>query len=252
MSLSVNLAGMELNNPSSRYGYLEIDDIDGWFNSPATKQTQNARVNADGDFPAPVFYESRFITLSGALAANSAPERWTGSNMLAALLNGGEKKLIIRIDGLAQWAMVQHNGQPEIDVVANRLINYQLNLKATDPYKYGGHNNFSVALGSAVDVFHRGTVSAWPIVTVSGSAPAGYALSLNGRLVRITEPLVSGSTHTLNMRTGVLKVAGTRVYGRIEVAEYWSVPPGETSAANTAPVSTGSGTVQFDFDDTYI
>lgn len=252
MSLSVNLAGMELNNPSSRYGYLEIDDIDGWFNAPATKQAQNARVNADGDFPAPVYYESRFITLSGALAAKSAPERWTGSNMLASLLNGGEKKLVIEIDGLAQWAMVQRNGQPEIDVVANRLINYQLNLKATDPYKYGKSNLFTVALGSAVNLFHRGTANAWPNVTVSGSAPAGYAVSLDGRLVRITEPLVSGSPHTLNMRTGVLKVAGTRVYGRIEVADYWSVPPGEPMAANTAPVTTGSGTVQFDFYDTYI
>ena len=252
MSLSVNIAGVDLNNPYSRYGHLEVDEIDGWFNAPAIKQKEDARVNADGDVPAPVYYESRYITISGALASKTPQDRWICSDMIQSLLNGEEKKLVIEVDGVARWAMVQPNGQPEIDVVAHRLVNYQLSLKATDPYKYGGPQSFSAAVGSTVDVFHRGTVPAWPIITVTGSLPGGYELILGGHTVQVTKSLATGSTHTLDMRTGILRENGSRVYGSIGIAEYFTVAPGDRQPFYSVPSTTGSGTATVRLNDTYI
>src|SRR5690606_7429585 len=110
----------------------------------------------------------------------------------------------------------------------------------------------SVALGTSVSVFQRGTVPAWPVVTVTGSAPGGYAVSLGGRLVRVTAPLVSGSPHTLDMRTGILRAGGSRVYMGIAEAEYFAVPPGSPRTFVTSINTTGSATVSISLNDTYI
>ncbi|WP_461634503.1 hypothetical protein [Glutamicibacter soli] len=251
MSLSVILDGTELNDPNSRFGYLEVDDIDGWFNAPAAKQKQSARENADGDYPAPTYYESRFITISGALAAAAAESRWTWTDYLNGLLNRGKKQLAIRIDGQTQWAMVERTAQPEIDVVANRLIEYQIQLKATDPYKYGAAYSPQNPVGEPMDVHQYGNTPAWPEATVTGSFPEGYELTLNGQLVQVTRPLASGKTHTLNMRTGILRENGTRIYGGIGIAEYLTIKPGAKQNFY-AVASSGTGNVKLGYRDTYI
>lgn len=250
--LSVILGGVELNDPSSPWGYLEIDDIDGWWNSPAAKQDQNSRVNQDGDYPAETYYESRFITLGGALAATSASAKWAGYEMISGLLDQGERKLTINADGNTRWAIVGRNGQPEIDVVANRLIEYQMTLKATDPYKYGEPREESGAVGTAIDLFHRGNATVWPVITVTGSMPGGYELTLGGRLVEVIKPLASGSTHTIDMRTGILKENGDRAMKVFGIAEYFGIKPGAVQSFWSTPRTSGSGSVKINFNDTYI
>lgn len=234
-----------------RAGQWVVEELDGWYEPPAPKGATAERVNGHGEIDVQDYYSARTPTVSGILFHKGRGQAVTAMERLSAHMTLEAKKLVVTDAGLSRWANAKLAGLDWTEVTRG-TIRFQARFKCVDPFKYGASNSFSVALGSAVTVFHRGTVPAWPVVTVTGSAPGGYAVSLGGRLVRVVAPLVSGSPHTLDMRTGILRAGGVRVHSAITVAEYWSVPPGVGSVANTAPVTTGTATVRFDFYDTYI
>lgn len=245
------LIGDHALHGEDRAGQWIVEELEGWYEPPNPKGATADRINGHGEIDVLDYYAARTPTVSGILLHNGRGQAVTAMEQLSAHIGLDLKKLSVIDSGLSRWAYAKFSGLDWTEVTRN-AVRFQARFKCVDPFKYGGSNSFSVALGSAVSVFHRGTVPAWPVVTVTGSAPGGYAVSLNGRVVRVVAPLVSGSPHTLDMRTGILRVAGTRVHSAISLAEYWSVNPGLSQIANTAPVTTGSGTVKFDFYDTYI
>lgn len=247
----VTLDGFPLSGVT-RDGIWKVNSLAGWSERPPVKQDEQPRTNGDGSIKTPVFYGNRLITINGRLFTKNHEYLHQAEGVLNALGHRGGVKLLVGGHGPAQWATVDPRDSPTLSVVSGNFLQFQIPLEAIDPFKYGASNSFSADLGSTVTVFQRGTVPAWPVVTVTGSAPGGYTLSLGGGLVRVIAPLVSGTPHTLDMRSGVLRVGGSRVHSAITAAEYWSVKPGAQQTANTAPVTTGSGTVKFDFYDTYI
>lgn len=248
----VTLDGYPLTGVTRDGVWKRLGEIEGWWDSPPPRRQRADRTNGDGSFRTPIEYGNRLITYEGRVISKNHDYLHQAAGILTALGHRGKTKFLVQGHGPTQWAMVDPRDSVKTSFETDSYLQFQIPLEAIDPFKYGAANSFSVALGSAVNVFHRGTVPAWPVVTVTGSAPGGYAVSLGGRLIRVTAPLVSGTPHTLDMRTGILRVGGSRVHSAITVAEYWSVKPGARQAANTAPVTTGSGTVKFDFYDTYI
>lgn len=89
------------------------------------------------------------------------------------------------------------------------------------------------------------------MVTVSGSSPGGYEMSIGDHLVQVIAPLVSGKPHVVNMRTGRLTVDGDRVYGGFGICELFSVSPGLAQSFYPLAVG-GSATFKVEFNDTYI
>lgn len=246
----VSLDGQVLHG-HDRFGWWQVNTIDGWDETPPEKSTPSDVVNGHGSIPVPVYYGPRTVTLKGRLIAKSHELAVDAKRRLSALLQESGELVVVDGGGVALSAQASR-GRITPGPVKGRWLPFDMELKFPDPFKYGASRSFNVALGSAVTVYQRGYFGAWPIITVTGSAPGGYAVSLGGRLVRVVAPLVSGSPHTLDMRTGILRAGGVRVHAGITVAEYWTVPPGIRSVVGTAPVTTGTATVAVSFKDTYI
>lgn len=249
--LSLILDGVELNNPAGRYGYLEVDGIDGWWKAPSRKTRDEARPNADGDYDSIDHYEARYVDIKGAFVAKNDGSRWAGADQLTALLSRGPALLIIRIDGQAQWARVKLVDF-EGEWTAPRLYEYGLKVKAVDPRKYGGTEIFSVSAGaSAVSVFHRGTYPASAVVSISGSMPGGYRLTKGGKVVSVDAAL-GAAVHELDLRTGILRIGGSVVEGGVNRFEWDTIAPGLGQGITLTPQTTGTGTAGIEVTDTYI
>jgi len=249
-SKQVSLDGQVLHG-HDRYGWWQVNKIEGWDETPPEKSTQSDVVNGHGAIAVPVYYGSRTVTITGRLIAKNHELAVDAKRMLAALLQESGDFVVFSDGGVALSARA-FRGRITPGPVAGRWLTFDMELRFPDPFRYGAARTFSVALGTSVSVYQRGYFGAWPVLTVTGTAPGGYAVSLDGRLVRITAPLVSGSPHTLDMRTGVLRAGGSRVYSGIAEAEYFSIPPGSPSTFVTSINTTGSATVAISLNDTFI
>lgn len=249
----VSIDGQPLSG-NDRNGSWKINNpIAGWWETPAPRRDVSEHINADGDIPTSIYYGPREVTLNGRVISSNHDYLHQAASMINAIGFRGNKKLYVQGHGPSQWAMVDPRPGSRIraEFVSDRMLRFEIPLEAVDPFKYGESRSFSAAVGSSVDVFHRGTVPAWPVATVTGSLPSGYSLSLGGRTVTVTKSLASGSTHTVDMRTGILRENGSRVYGSLGVAKYFTVKPGSRQSFSSS-TSTGSGTVTLRFNDTYI
>lgn len=234
-----------------RAGQWVVEELEGWYEPPAPKGATAERVNGHGEIDLIDYYAARTPTVSGILFHKGRGQAVTAMEQLSAHIGLDSQKLSVIDAGLSRWANAKLAGLDWTEVTRG-TIRFQARFKCVDPFKYGAVRSFNSTLGVGVEVFHRGTVPAYPVLTVTGSAPGGYAVSLGGRLVRVTAPLVSGSPHTLDMRTGILRAGGSRVYMGLAEAEYFTVPAGLPSVLVSSLNTTGSGTIQADFYDTYI
>lgn len=247
----VSLDGFPLTGITREGVWKRLDEIEGWMESPEIKSDRADRVNGDGVVQSEIFYQSRLITYSGRVISKNHGYLHEAANRLVALPGRGKKKFVVDGHGPTQWAMVDPRGKVKLNFATDTYLSFQIPLEATDPFKYGVKRSYRTAVGTPVDVFHSGSMPAWPVATVNGSFQQGYELTLNGQLVQITRPLTSGKTHTVDMRTGILRENGTRVYGSVGIAEYLTVEPGRKQNFY-AVANTGSGNVTLDVYDTYI
>lgn len=248
----VSLDGFALTGPTREGMWKRLDEFEGWFDSPEPRRDSVSRVNGDGIIRSNVYFESRLLTFKGRVTSRNHDYLHEAANRIAALPGRGNKKLVVDGHGPTQWAMVDPRGKVTVAFPMDSRMEFQIPLEAVDSFKYGDSRSFNGSIGTAFDVFHRGTVPAWPIITVTGSLPGGYELTLGGQLVQVTKGLASGSTHTIDMRTGILRENGSRVYGSIGIAEYFTVDPGLPQSFYSVASTTGSGTATVRFYDTYI
>lgn len=174
------------------------------------------------------------------------------ANYLAATLAVGTGVLLVRGHGIDQWAWVKLAGSIRSKPATGNYLEWQINLKAIDPYKYGELRSFSAPTGVSFDVYHRGTVSAWPILTITGDMPDGYKVSLGGKSIEVSRPISAGQTHTIDTRTGLLRVNGSVVSGGVGDNDMFKIAPGEPQSINSLSLGSGSGTVQVNVRDTFV
>lgn len=248
MSKSVTLDGQIIHG-LDRFGSWRVLGMEGWDETPAEKTNSEARPLDDGDYEAEVFYGPRLVTLNGRLAARNPNLAFDARERLTALLHTPGTFQVDQM-GLPRWATARR-GRIKPGQIKGRYLPFQMELRFIDPRKFGGAQSFSGPVGSAFDVYQRGKFEATPIVTVTGSFSAGYDLQLNGRLVSITKSLASGSTHTIDMRTGILRQNGAVIAGGFSYSELLKVNPGTAQSFYTVAAS-GSGTVRLDYRDTYM
>lgn len=237
---------------TDRYGDWQIGSVEGLFDSPDRKQDNDSRPLADGDYDAPEFYERRDITIEGRLMASSHEMMHEAINWLKSMLANRSGTMFIRGHGPEQWASVKLAGAVRCRALTDTYMTWQLRLKAIDPYLYGEKTSFSGAVGTAFDVYQRGTVPAWPFITVTGSMPGGYEVMIGGQLVEVTRALTSGNPHTIDTRTGILRVNGSVAINGLGIAELFRVNSGMPQSVYAVAKSTGTGTVKVDVTDTYI
>ena len=250
MANLVTLDGHPLTGQQREGSWKVNTPLEGWFGRPQPKSRMEPNVNSDGMQATPVEYGSRLITINGRVISRNHGYLHEASNLISALAFRGGAILQVSGHGPTQWAKVDPRSEVETIFVTDTYLRFQIPLEAPDPFKYGKKRTESFPLGSSGQVMHRGSVPAWPVVTVTGSAPGGYTLTRAGRDVTVTAPLVSGQPHTLDMRTGVLRAGGSRVYGAISTAQYWTVAPGLRQTVTAT--GTGTATVRVDVYDTWI
>lgn len=249
----VTVDGRQLNS-SDRYGEWKILDWDGWADSPDRKQKSEPRPLADGDYDSDEFFDVREITITGRLKAKSHEMAHEAENWLKAMLLNGSATMLVRGHGPDQHATVKLAGgiKCKIEPGTDDYMKWQIRLKANDPYKYGDKQSFSGAVGTAFDVYQRGTVPAWTFITATGSMPNGYEISLGTQLIQVTRAVTAGNPHTIDTRTGILRVNGVVVAGAMGIAELFQVQPGLPQSVYALAPVTGTGTFKFDVTDTYI
>ena len=248
MSKSVTLAGQILHG-SDRFGLWRIHSLEGWKETPSEKSNTEARALADGDYDAEVFYASRLVTVNGRLSAINSESAFMASERLSSLLRAPS---LFSVDqfGMMRWGTARR-GRIAPGAIRGRHLPFQLELRFNDPYKYGAKVAFSGAVGTAFDVHQRGTTPAWPLITVTGSMPGGYEVMIGGQLIEVTRALTTGNPHTIDTRTGILRVNGAVVVGGLGIAELFRIQPGLPQSVYSVPKTTGTGTVKLDITDTY-
>lgn len=245
----VTLDGLTLSG-RTREGLWKVQTpMPGWFNRPSPKTRSEPRVRGDGGFRTPVEYGSRQITINGLVESSNHDYLHQAVEQINAAGFRGSANLLVAGHGATQWATVDPRPGSEIDTefLTDRMLRFQIPLEAIDPFKYGEEHTELGTPGSPASLFHRGTVPAWPVVTVSGASASGYLLTLNGRTVTVTRSLVSGSPHTLDFRTGILRIGGAVVAGGIGAASFGPIPPGLPRL-----MTTNAGAISVKYFDTFI
>lgn len=247
----VTLDGYPLSGVT-REGIWKINSLAGWRERPAVKRNNESRTAGDGSYKTPVFYENRLITINGRLFSKNHEYLHQAEGILNALGHRGGAKLLVEGHGPTQWATVDPRGIPELNIVTGTFLQFQIPLEAIDPFKYGESYSVAGAVGSAASLYHRGTVPAWPVVTVTGSSAGGYNLWIKGKVVSITAPLTS-TPHVVDYRTGIVRIGGAVARGVLSNAQFEPVNPGLPQAM-TATARTSGGVVNFTarYNDTFI
>lgn len=252
MTELVTIDGFPLTGDTREGVWKRLGEIEGWFSSPDVKRNRAPRPRGPGSFRTKVEYDNRLITYNGRVTSKNHGYLHQAAGRITALGHTGPVKMLVSGHGPGQWATVDLRGSIVPTFPTDTRMEFQIPLEAIDPFKYGESHAHSGSLGSPFDVFQRGTVPAWPVVTVSGSIPNGYELTLNGRLVSVNRPVVSGSPHTVDMATGILRVGGSVARGGFEYSELLSIEPGLSQNFYSVAKNTGSGTVTVRHYDTYI
>ena len=249
----VTVDGRQLNT-ADRHGEWKVLNLEGWFDSPDRKQKSEARPLADGDYESPEFFDIRNITIDGRLKAKSHEMVHEAEGWLKGMFLGSSATMLVRDHGPDQWATVQLAGgiRCQVEPGTDNYLRWQIRLKAIDPYLYGEKRSFSGAVGTAFDVYQRGYRRAWPFITVTGSMPGGYEVMIGGKLIEVTRALTSGNPHTIDTRTGILRVNGAVAVNGLGIAELFRVDPGLPRSVYAVAKTTGTGTVRLDVTDTYI
>lgn len=226
------------------------DGIEGYFESTSMRGHGEDRPLGHGSFDVPVFQTGRTIQWSGHVLSSSGFVAAKKRDLLTGVLAEGQSaRLEVSNDAGPTWATVRLVAVRPAATYGKR-IPYLIQLLAADPRRYGPQAEDFV--GSSVEVFHFGNVTASPVITVTGSMPSGYSvLGPEGREYVVTQALTSGHEHRIVMRTGFLYRDGVLQRGAVSRAETWGAPPGQLTAIDLAPVS-GSGSMSVEVPATYM
>lgn len=245
---SIILDGQKLSG-EDHYGEWTATGLEGWWDSPEPKGESAPREGADGDFDTPLYYDARYVTITGSLRSANHEKQHQAMNRFAGLVQRKSRLQIVG-HGAAQWSDVVRASGLKMAPVTDTYAQWQVRVKARDPRKYGERNRFSAESGVTVPIFHRGNYDAWPSFSISGNMPSGYGLRISGRVYSVTRPLTSGS-HFVDFRDGRLQVNGAYISGGVGAANVTSIPPGGGASFRLDPVA-GTGMATIDVFDTYI
>lgn len=246
MPIKQVLLGSQILHGEDRAGQWIVEKLTGWYDAPASKGDGGERPLADGDYPYPMNYGPRMVTVDGILFHKGRGSAVHAMEALAAGARLTDHRLAVTDYGMTRYAVVKALGV-DYTPVTRETIRYQIRLKAVDPFKYGEEYAVPGSSGSPASLFHRGTVPAWPVVTVTGTSAGGYTLSLNGRSVAVTRALASGSPHTIDFRSGILRVGGSVARSGFGTANFSPINPGLPQN-----MSTTAGTLSVRYSDTFV
>lgn len=247
----VTLDGFPLTGITRDGDWKLTDSMPGWWDRPEPKGNGQSRTIGDGSFKTRIDYDNRLITINGRVISSSHEYLHQAAGIITALGFRGSAKLAVSGHGPAQWATVDPRGSATCEFESDTYLRFQIPLEAIDPFKYG---EARTVVGSKLDppkLYHRGTVPAWPVITVSGSAGTPpYSLTLNGRTVTVTTQKWLAADHVIDFRTGILRVGGAVSRGGLSASSFSPINPGLPQTLTVAAENNPTVTVRY--SDTYL
>lgn len=248
--LRVNVGGLDFFGHQGPYA-IGKEGFTGW-DDQEYRSASEARANAHGNYPERSYREAKTVNLNGFILANRPDQlnhfmdRFNG-----ILAEGRSEKLTVARPWGARWAPASVVSRKTVEVGGMPRATFSLALSLESPERFGAMEPFSGPIGTAFDVYQRGVLEAWPMLTITGSMPGGYEITLGGHLLEITKGIASGQTHTIDTKTGILRSNGAVVVGGLGITELFTVKPGLAQSIYSLPRTTGSGTLKVEVTDTY-
>jgi hypothetical protein len=238
----------QILNGSDRLGDWKTNSLVGWWDSPDPKGDDVERSQADGDFDLEVFYQARYITITGRLLARSHDDLHHSMNRFSALVQK-QARLQVSGHGHTMWADVKRASGLTITPSTDTFAQWQVRLKAPNPRKYGDTQTF--AFTGTGELFQYGNYRASPVFTISGNAPLGYTINgEHGEEYKVTTALVPGAPHTINFANARLRIGSTLTSNGNGAADVWDTAAG--SISRYIFTSAGSVSVTATVTDTFI
>lgn len=226
---------------------IDTDGFSGLVDGVSPRGERTERPTGDGEFNSTMYLTARSGAITGLVHASGPTDYETKLRRLSSIPFRSNTILTAHTELGPLWIRARRAEAPDIThLVYGRVARYMVSWLAQDPRWYGDLQEFS---GSSVTVLQRGNYEAFPIIEVTGSRPAGYTVTSQGRSFVVTRPLASGDTHRIDMRTGWLYENGTLLAAGVAAAETFSIPP---ARAVPVSVSGGSGSMTVRFHDTYV
>lgn len=210
-----------------------LTSIDGWTNGPGIRRQRTDRLWAHGEFSERGWRTARLITITGHIRTTTRAEAAALVDELASVYADGTTGRFTFSDPDlgTRWADVALEGTPKTDWDRSTRIDFQMQLLAADPRKYGqaitgstgvpvdggglGYDLYTVgstgvldygAAGSPgiVSLTNAGTADTAPIHTITGSCPSGFTITElgTGRRLVYAGTVISGQVIRLDSADG--------------------------------------------------
>lgn len=252
--------GLDLNNIEASGLVWEFKTIDGWTNGPGVNVDQQQRIVDHGQFFQRGHRTGKTISIVGWIKGPRALIA-EAIDRLNAVLADGEQGLFQFTDvslGL-RWTYVQLLGAPVIPWDGSPTCKYQLQLLASDPYKYGATSSASTPFGAApvgaglvhplhggpsldygaqgstggVTISNAGTAPAPVVFTVTGPTPAGGFVIVDnttGKTITYLGGAVpAGSTIVFDGSDGSVLIDGYADRLGETIVQAWPLVPKQSS-----------------------
>lgn len=268
-------ADFELDPGAPVQYYLK--DVAGWFGGVGVKGDNTDRSLGHGVFPEPSTLAGRELTLSAEIWCAEEADRDRLNRLASGILGDGDfGTLRVTEDGLTLSATVKLAGEVGHSTAGSEWLALQLPLLAPDPFLYadpatvqlnppgtgrglvfplfpdGVLSYGDVAGGSGGVLRNSGNAEAFPVFTVRGTFPQGFALVAGGRTVEYLDPVFPQSPVTVDMAAGSVVVNGRDNTARTSRRGWFSVPPGGVIAPRILPRGgNGSGWADAVISSTY-
>lgn len=244
--MRVEWAGVEFIG-DLKDGRFTLAEFEGLYDGTSPRGERTERPTGDGEFDSTMYLTGRSGAITGLLNATSPFDYEKALRELASLPFRTPMPLTAHTEEGALWINARRSDAPSIQhLVYGRTARFQIPWFAPDPRWYGEVQAFS---GNTVSVSHKGTFECFPIVEVTGTRPAGYTVSSQGRSYVVTRSVSPSEPHRIDMRTGWLSVNGVVQGTGVAAADVFSIPPDRVVQVQA---SGGSGSMTVKVTDTFV
>lgn len=253
-------------------------DVKGWYGGVGVTESGPQRSLGHGAFPQRRRRTARAITLMGLVHVDDHETRDLADRVLSGALWDGEPGTLTVTHGDSELsAVVELDG--EIGHVYNgeNAIDLQVPLSAPDPFLYGERQETTVNIPGAGEglkwgsglfeagflrwggsvpparMENNGNAEAWPVFTVRGNFPEGFALKIAGRAVEYPGAVTATAPVRVDYGSGQVSVNGRDVTHLLVRRQWAPIPPGGAVVPTLSPRSKFSeGWADASWSDTYI
>lgn len=232
--------------------FLDPDGVQDWLGGGAWMREEIAKPNGFGAFGLPGRLPQKVIPISGTIIAQDAYELPYLIRSLTGIMSDGECDHVMAVTDL-DGTTTREVGlaiSPKPRELDERTARFTMSVWAADPRAYGELN--VSAPGESVK--HYGNTGAWPTLsmTAQSNMHTGYTIhGPSGKRYVVTQPISTGQTHVIDMRTGWLSLDGVLQVGAVARADTWQVPAGR-SVLHTLEPASGTGLLFGTVVDTFI